>query len=361
MTSQAHKRRRTVIVDDVSRCVVPENATVKAVVESLNGSGLRLSLVVSPAGALLGIVSDGDIRRGLLAGEGLESPATRVMNASFASALNGTAALELRRLARAREVTHLPLVDEEGKLTGLFIDQPDGEAAPRNNSVVIMAGGMGLRLRPLTENTPKPMIPVGGKPMVQHTIESLRAEGFVDFVLAINYLGDQIEGHFGDGSGIGVRITYVKEEQPLGTAGALSLLDGAFTSPIVVINGDVLLSARLADMLNYHHSHSADITVGVKVLETQIPFGVIELAGNQIVGMQEKPVYRDFVNAGVYVLEPSVVGSVPAAVRLDMPDLVAEWLGRRKVFAYPMHESWRDLGHIEDLELARKDYDREGG
>jgi NDP-sugar pyrophosphorylase family protein len=252
-------------------------------------------------------------------------------------------------------------VDEEGKLTGLFIDQPDGEAAPRNNSVVIMAGGMGLRLRPLTENTPKPMIPVGGKPMVQHTIESLRAEGFVDFVLAINYLGDQIEGHFGDGSGLGVRITYVKEEQPLGTGGALSLLEGAFTAPIVVINGDVLLSARLADMLNYHHSHSADITVGVKVLETQIPFGVIELAGNQIVGMQEKPVYRDFVNAGVYVLEPSVVGSVPAAVRLDMPDLVAEWLGRRKVFAYPMHESWRDLGRIDDLELARQDYDREGG
>ncbi len=349
------------LVDDVSRCVVPEAATVKSVVENLNSSGLRLSLVVGPEGALLGIVSDGDIRRGLLAGEGLESPATTVMNAVFASAVNGTATSELTRVARAREVTHLPLVDEEGKLAGLFIDQPDGETATRNNSVVIMAGGMGLRLRPLTENTPKPMIPIGGKPMVQHTIEALRAEGFVNFILAINYLGDQIEEHFGDGSGLGVRITYVKEEQPLGTGGALSLLEGAFTSPIVVINGDVLLSARLTDMLNYHHSHSADITVGVKVLDTQIPFGVIELEGNQIVAMQEKPVYRDFVNAGVYVLEPSVVGSVPAAVRLDMPDLVAEWLGRRKVFAYPMHESWRDLGHIEDLELARKDYDREGG
>lgn len=348
------------LVDDVSRCVVPEAATVKSVVENLNSSGLRLSLVVGPEGALLGIVSDGDIRRGLLAGEGLESPATTVMNAVFASALNGTATSELTRVARAREVTHLPLVDEEGKLAGLFIDQPDGETATRNNSVVIMAGGMGLRLRPLTENTPKPMIPVGGKPMVQHTIEALRAEGFVNFILAINYLGDQVETHFGDGSGLGVRITYVKEEQPLGTGGALSLLEGAFTSPIVVINGDVLLSARLTDMLNYHHSHSADITVGVKVLDTQIPFGVIELEGNQIVAMQEKPVYRDFVNAGVYVLEPSVVGSVPAAVRLDMPDLVAEWLGRRKVFAYPMHESWRDLGHIEDLELARKDYNREG-
>lgn len=348
------------LVDDVSRCCVTESASVKDVVESLNSSGLRLCLVVGTHDTLLGIVSDGDIRRGLLAGAGLDSPAKTVMNPSFASAQNGTAVSELTRLARSHEVTHLPLVDGEGKLAGLFIDQPDGEAAARANTVVIMAGGMGLRLRPLTENTPKPMIPLGGKPMVQHTIESLRAEGFVNFVLAINYLGDQIEGHFGDGSDLGVRITYVKEEQPLGTGGALSLLEGAFTSPIVLINGDVLVSARLTEMLSYHQAHSADITVGVKVLDTQIPFGVIELEGNHIVAMQEKPVYRDFVNAGVYVLEPSVVSSVRSSVRLDMPDLVGEWLGRQKVFAYPIHESWRDLGHIEDLEIARRDYDSKG-
>ena len=348
------------LVDDVSRCVVPGLATVKEVVENLTSSGLRLCLLVDSDRRLIGIVSDGDIRRGLLAGAGLESPATTVMNADFAAAPSGTAVSELTSVVRLREVTHLPLVGDDGRLAGLFIDQPDGEAAARDNTVVIMAGGMGLRLRPLTENTPKPMLPVGGKPMVQHTIESLRAEGFVNFVLAINYLGDQIEGHFGDGSDLGVRIAYVKEEQPLGTGGALSLLEGSFTSPIVVINGDVLLSARLTEMLNYHHSHSADITVGVKVLDTQIPFGVIELEGNHIVAMQEKPVYRDFVNAGVYVLEPSVVRSVAPAVRLDMPDLVVGWLGRRKVFAYPMHESWRDLGHIEDLESARQDYERRG-
>ena len=345
------------LVDDVSRCCVTEWATVKDVVESLTSSGLRLCLVVGADNTVLGIVSDGDIRRGLLVGAGLDSPAKTVMNASFASAQNGTAVSELTRLARSHEVTHLPLLDGEGKLAGLFIDQPDGEAAARDNTVVIMAGGMGLRLRPLTENTPKPMIPLGGKPMVQHTIESLRAEGFVNFVLAINYLGDQIEEHFGDGSGLGVRITYLKEKQPLGTGGALSLLQGAFTSPIVLINGDVLLSARLTEMLSYHHAHSADITVGVKVLDTQIPFGVIELEGNHIVAMHEKPVYRDFVNAGVYVLEPSIVDSVSPSERLDMPDLVGEWLSRRKVFAYPMHESWRDLGRIEDLERARQDYD----
>jgi dTDP-glucose pyrophosphorylase len=349
-----------VLVDDVSRCSVAGSATVKDVVESLTASGLRLCLVVGAEHTVVGIVSDGDIRRGLLAGARLDSPVTTVMNGSFASARIGTPVLELTRLARSREVTHLPLVDGEGRLAGLFIDQPDGAATTVDNTVVIMAGGMGLRLRPLTETTPKPMIPVGGKPMVQHTIESLRAEGFVNFVLAINYLGAQIEGHFGDGSGLGVRITYAKEKQPLGTGGALSLLPGAFSSPIVVINGDVLVSARLTELLNYHRSHSADITVGVKVLDTQIPFGVVELEGNHIVAMQEKPVYRDFVNAGIYVLEPSVVQSVPSSVRLDMPELVGEWLGRRKVFAYPMHESWRDLGHLEDLENARRDYESKG-
>ena len=345
------------LVDDVSRCSVPSSASVKDVVENLTASGLRLCLLVGSDGTLIGIVSDGDIRRGLLAGTGLDGPATSVMNPSFSSASPETPHAELTRLVRSQDVTHLPLVDGEGKLAGLFIDQPNGEAASQDNTVVIMAGGMGLRLRPLTENTPKPMLPVGGKPMVQHTIEALRAEGFMKFVLAINYLGDQIEEHFGDGSGFGVSIAYIKEDLPLGTGGALSLLGGSFTSPIVLLNGDVLLSARLTDMLDYHHSHSADITVGVKVLDTQIPFGVIELEGSLIVAMQEKPVYRDFINAGVYVLEPPVVRSVTPAVRLDMPDLVADWMGRRKVFAYPMHESWRDLGHIEDLELARKDYE----
>lgn len=345
------------LVDDVSRCVVSDSATVKDVVENLTGSGLRLSLVVGPDGILAGIVSDGDIRRGLLAGHGLDSPVAVVMNTSYASAMSGTTLSELTRMVRLREVTHLPLVDGSGRLAGLFIDQLDGEMAVRDNTVLIMAGGMGLRLRPLTENTPKPMLAVGGKPMVQHTIEALRSEGFVRFVFAINYLGDQIEEYFRDGADLGVHITYVRETEPLGTGGALSLLEGGLESPMILVNGDVLLSVRLRGMLEYHHDHSADMTVGVKALDTQIPFGVVELEGDRIVAMQEKPTYSDFINAGVYILEPAVVASVPSAVRLDMPDLVSEWLGRGNVFAYPLHESWRDLGHIKDLESARQDFD----
>lgn len=345
------------LVDGVSHCVVPEAATVKAVVENLTSSGLRLSLVTNAAGALLGIVSDGDIRRGLLAGEGLESAVTAVMNRSFAVAPLGTPVLELRRIVRSRRVTHLPLVDQDGKLAGLFIDQPDEPDIGRDNTVVIMAGGMGLRLRPLTENTPKPMLPVGGKPMVQHTIEALRSEGFANFVLAINYLGDQIESHFGDGSVFGVDISYVREAQPLGTGGALSLLEGHFQSPILVVNGDVMLSAKISEILDFHNQSGAELTVGVKLLETQIPYGVVDVDGSRILGIREKPVYRDFVNAGVYVLDPEMLGKVPHDEKFDMTDLLAQVIQTSTAMAFPLHEAWIDLGRHEDLIRAREEHD----
>ena len=345
------------LVDGVSRCVVPEAATVKAVVENLTSSGLRLSLVVNAAGALLGIVSDGDIRRGLLAGEGLESAVTAVMNRSFAVAPLGTSVLELKRIVRSRQVTHLPLVDQDAKLAGLFIDQPDEPDIGRDNTVVIMVGGMGLRLRPLTENTPKPMLPVGGKPMVQHTIEALRSEGFANFVLAINYLGDQIESHFGDGSDFGVDISYVREAQPLGTGGALSLLEGKFQSPILVVNGDVMLSAKISDMLDFHNQSGGELTVGVKLLETQIPYGVVDVDGSRILGIKEKPVYRDFVNAGVYVLNPGLLGKVPHDAKFDMTDLLTQVIQTSTATAFPLHESWIDLGRHEDLIRAREEHD----
>ena len=345
------------LFDDVSRCAVPEAATVKLVVENLTSSGLRLSMVVGPDGALLGIISDGDIRRGLLAGEGLDSPATAVMNRSFASAPSETPISELKRVVRSHEVTHLPLVDQNGKLAGLFIDQPDERGTGRDNTVVIMAGGVGMRLRPLTEKTPKPMLPVGGKPMVQHTIESLRSEGFSNFVLAINYLGDQIESHFGDGSDFGVDISYVREAQPLGTGGALSLLEGTFQSPILVVNGDVMLSAKISEMLDFHNQSGGELTVGVKLLETQIPYGVVDVDGSRILRIKEKPIYRDFVNAGVYALNPELLGKVPRDEKFDMTDLLAQVIETATAIGFPLHESWIDLGRPEDLLRAREQHD----
>ena len=343
------------ILDDLRLCSVKDSATVRDVVANLDESSLRLALVVDSQGILLGIVSDGDIRRGLLAGRTLDDQATAVMNTRFTVAPASSPTDELRALARAREISHVPLVDLDGRPVQLYLERPEAVLSRQPNTVVIMAGGKGLRLRPLTETTPKPMLAVAGKPMVQHTLEALRAEGFRNFVMTLNYLAEQIEDYFGDGESFGVSISYVREDQPLGTAGALSLLEGPFVAPVIVVNGDLLLSAKIADMVAYHNQNGAGVTVGVKLLDTQIPFGVVEVDGSRVTGIAEKPVYRDFVNAGVYVLSPEILSDIVPGARLDMPDLVSRHIGAENVFAFPLHESWLDLGRIEDLEKARRD------
>jgi dTDP-glucose pyrophosphorylase len=329
---------------------------VKDVAESLTLSGLRLCLVVDEHSKLLGIVSDGDIRRGLLSGKGLDDPVVDIMNRCFASAPDTLGLADLVSQARATDISHIPLVDAEGRVTGLFVDQIDGGIPRLPNLVVIMAGGLGMRLRPLTETIPKPMLSVAGKPMVQHTVEALRSEGFSHFVMSLNYLGEQIEQHFGDGADFGVNISYVTEKEPLGTAGALSLISQTLIDPVVVVNGDVLLLAKISAMLDYHQSHEAEITVGVKVLDTQIPFGVLEVDGSRVMGITEKPVYRDFVNAGVYVLEPRVVEGLTPGARIDMPDLVDTAIAREGVVAFPLHETWIDMGRPEDLRRAEAEH-----
>lgn len=342
------------LVDDVLRCTVSENATVRAVAENLSASGLRLCLVTGTGERLLGIISDGDIRKGLLAGLSLDDPATAVMNTDFTSALEGTGYSQLSNLARGQKIVHVPLLDSERRLKGLFIDQAEPGLVMRDNTVVVMAGGLGMRLRPMTDSTPKPMLLVAGKPMVQHTIEALRAEGFRNFVLSVNYLAEQIEDYFGNGSAFGVSITYVKEESPLGTAGALSLLEGPFDSDLVVVNGDIFLSVKMSEMLAFHRANQATLTVGVKLLETQIPYGVTSLEGTKITEIQEKPVYRDFVNAGIYTLDSSVLATIPRGKHLDMTDLVAQFVERGSARAFPLHERWIDLGRPEDLERAEE-------
>jgi len=348
------------LISDVSSCAVPTTASIRDVAQSLTRSGLRLCLVLNERDELAGIVSDGDIRRGLLDGKGLDDSASDVMNRSYFAVSLPYSILELRSLAREKQVSHIPMVDGHGKVTGLFIDQFDEAIPLRSNTVVVMAGGLGMRLRPLTDSTPKPMIPIAGKPMVQHTLEALRSEGFRTFVFALNYLGEQIEQYFGDGSSFGLDISYVKEREPLGTAGALSLLEETFSDPIVVLNGDVLLSANISSMVDYHNSCEADITVGVKVLDTEIPFGVVNLEGNKITRITEKPVYRDFINVGVYVLAPQVLKELRPAERIDMPDVLLKRISVNGVVAFPLHEGWRDVGKPEDLEKARRYYEGNG-
>jgi NDP-sugar pyrophosphorylase family protein len=219
--------------------------------------------------------------------------------------------------------------------------------------MVIMAGGMGTRLRPHTENCPKPLLPVAGKPMLEHIIDRAKLEGFNHFVLAIHYLGHMIESYFGNGEGLGVQIDYLREQSPLGTAGALGLLNPAPSHPFVVTNGDVITDIRYGELLDFHARHAAAATMAVRLHEWQHPFGVVQTKGVEIVGFEEKPITRSHINAGVYSLDPAALRLLGADTHCDMPALFDRLnaQGQRTV-AYPMHEPWLEVGRPDDLKQA---------
>ena len=339
---------------DLRQWSMVEPELVRDVVEIIDKYGHGTVFVTDDHGILQAAVTDGDVRRGLLAGYGLDSPASCVFNTDFFALVEGVGS-DLMDSARANPgVREIPVLDSDGRLVCVQFRPHIGGPASRENTVVIMVGGKGSRLRPLTNEVPKPLLPVAGKPMLQHIIENLRGEGFSDIVLAINYLGEQIENYFQNGSAFGVNIRYVKEDDALGTAGALSLLRQPFSSPIVVMNGDIVLAASVGKMVDYHLEKQAKITIGAKVFETTIPFGVLSMEGLVVRTIEEKPTHRDFVNAGVYVLDARVLESLPTNRVTDMPDLIMQNVRDGGVVAFPMYENWADLGRPEDLMRANE-------
>jgi dTDP-glucose pyrophosphorylase len=341
---------------EVASITLPESATIRDVIECLDQSPLKLVLVVNNSNILTATVTDGDVRRGLLAGHGLEDSVSKIARQEFISVGQESLTSERNAKIATHGISYLPVLDAEGRVLALHSGLKSTESDLMPNTVVIMAGGLGMRLRPMTETVPKPMLPLAGKPMLQHVVESLRSEGFLDIVLSINYLGHKIRQHFGDGSALGVNISYVAEEKPLGTGGALSLLNRDFDEPLVVMNGDVLMAAKVSDLVRYHVHNGAEVTVGVKILETQIPFGVISLEGARIMGVEEKPTYSDYVNAGVYVVNPAVLAEIPKGERFDMPNILSSRIGTAKALAFPLHESWIDIGRPVDFDRAEQSY-----
>jgi dTDP-glucose pyrophosphorylase len=327
---------------------------VRDVVEMIDRFSLGMVFVTDAQGILQASVTDGDVRRALLAGHGLDSPAASVFNRNFLALEDGADWSQTKARAAAQGFNEYPVINSDGRLLCVEVRAQIDESIARENTVVIMAGGKGLRLRPLTDDTPKPLLHVGGKPILQHIIKNLHDEGFSDIVLAINYLGEQIESYFQDGSAFGVKIRYVKEDHALGTAGALSLLQDPISAPIVVMNGDLVLAASVGGMVDYHLEKQATITVGAKVVETTIPFGVLSTRGLVIDGIEEKPTHRDLVNAGVYVLNSEAFTALSADHVIDMPELIMENVEEGKVVAYPMHETWADLGHPVDFTRANE-------
>ena len=335
------------------QAILPVNANLQQAIRNLDQVAIKIVLVVNEAGVLEGIISDGDIRRGLLKGLDLNSPIASVIHRNPLVVPSEMGREMVMQLMFANKVQQIPVVDEHHHIVGLHLWDEITTPPTRPNLMVIMAGGMGARLRPHTENCPKPMLPVAGKPMLEHIIDRAKLEGFNHFVLAIHYLGHMIEEYFGDGERLGVQIDYLREQAPLGTAGALGLLNPRPDAPFVVTNGDVITDIRYGELLDFHIRHDASATMAVRVHEWQHPFGVVQTQGLDIIGFEEKPVARSHINAGVYALDPDALDVLGANSHCDMPTLFERLqLKAKRTVAYPMHEPWLDVGRPDDLNRA---------
>lgn len=345
-----------------TKATLPPEATLQDAIRNLDQSAVRIVLVVDGSGRLQGTISDGDIRRGLLRGLGLTSPISGVIHLHPLVVPGGMSRELVQQLMTANKIQQIPIVDDEQRVLGLHLWDELASPGKRQNAMVIMAGGKGTRLRPHTESCPKPMLPVAGKPMMEHIIDRARGEGFGHFIVAIHYLGHMIEQHFGNGEAFDVRIDYLRESEPLGTAGALSLLDPTPDLPFVVTNGDVLTDINYGELLDFHVRHGATATMAVRAHEWQNPYGVVLTQGIDISGFEEKPVVRSHINAGVYVLTGEAVAALDKGSSCDMPTLFERLRERgSRTIAYPMHEPWLDVGRPGDLEEARSTVDQGKG
>ena len=334
----------------------PSDLMTKAISVIENGH-VQFAFVVDDKQRLIGTVTDGDIRRALLRGSSLDTPVGSIMFKDFRSLHSNATETEAISLMRREVIHQVPALDERGRVVRLFLLEELIKPEVRTNPVVIMAGGEGKRLRPLTLDCPKPMLCISGKPLLEIILEQCFDAGFRHFYLSVNYLKSQIQDHFGNGERWGVQITYLEEDQPLGTAGALSLLPKKLSEPLLVLNGDVLTRINFEQLLRFHDEHLASATICVREHKTQIPYGVVHVNDAYVQEVEEKPVLNHYVNAGVYILNPALLNLVPHNLFFDMPQLLRKAIKKQhKVSAFPIHEYWLDIGHHDAFESARQSW-----
>jgi dTDP-glucose pyrophosphorylase len=324
---------------------------VLSALQVIDRGALQFALVVHDE-RLIGLATDGDIRRALVGGLDVHAPIRRAMNPRPAVGLVSTPPSEWRRLLRERQIRHLPIVDAENRLLRVVTEQTCAES--RSNWAVVMAGGLGTRLRPITEQVPKPMIEIGGTPILETILRSLTSSGISRIFFAVNYRANMISDYFGDGSRWDVNVEYLHEPIRMGTAGALSLLPQVPDAPLLVMNGDILTGLNLGQMLDDHASSGASATMCIREYATQIPYGVVEVDGAELRGISEKPIVTHLASAGIYALSPDVLQLVPRAEQLDMPALFQSLIAKgRRVQVHRIDSHWIDIGRIDDLERAR--------
>lgn len=353
------------MISDLSALCLGAGSSIREAITYIDRNEKGIVLITNKDNRLLGTITDGDVRRAILAGESLDAPVSKLLVrrtslpcAEPVTALLGTDGAALLKLMQERSVRQVPLLDEERRVVGLVtMDEllPD-QVLPLH--AVIMAGGLGTRLRPLTEEVPKPMLPVGKRPLMELIIKQLQQAGIRRVNVATHYQSEKIIEHFGDGRKFGVDLGYVTEDRPLGTAGALGLMDTP-SEPLLVINGDILTRVDFRAMFTYHQEHEAALTVGVRKYDLDVPYGVIESDGVFVQALVEKPLLNFFVNAGIYLLEPSVHRYVPNNYHFDMTDLIQRLLDDgQPVVSFPVLEYWLDIGHHGDYAQAQEDMEK---
>ena len=337
--------------------LISPDSTIEQAIMVIDKSGLKVALVVDAARKLLGTVTDGDVRRGLLRHLPLTAMVREIMQTSPVTSRVNQAREDLLRQMNHYGIEQIPVLDESGCLIGLQTLQELNQPQTLGNTVVLMAGGVGSRLRPLTANCPKPMLKVGAKPLLETIIESFAEHGFQNFFLSVNYLADMVKDYFEDGSEWGVNIRYLEEEKPLGTAGALGLIpQEALELPALVMNGDILTRVDFAALLKFHLQHHSAATMCVREWQYQVPYGVVNSEGHRILGITEKPVEHYFVNAGIYVLDKPAFARIQPGEYLDMPTLFNQLIAAKEATSiFPIREYWLDIGQHNDFERANKD------
>jgi dTDP-glucose pyrophosphorylase/CBS domain-containing protein len=316
--------------------------------------------IVEREGRIVGTLTDGDVRRALLGGAGLDAPVKQVMNRTPITAPVGISNEAAFALMRRHSIHQLPIVDSDGRVAEVkLIDDVGQVPSHLDHWVVLMAGGLGARLKPLTDETPKPLLQIGDKPILETMLGGFIKAGFGKFFIAVNYKAEMIQDYFGDGSAWGIEIEYLREKDRLGTAGALSLMPTRPTRPFFVMNGDLLTTVNFEQMLKYHSEHQAFSTVCVREHSVTVPFGVVEFDDHRLISIREKPTHKYFINAGVYLLDPGVLDFIAPNETVDMPTLIERTVAKGKIsVVFPLREYWIDVGRLDDLQRASDEFQR---
>ena len=346
------------IVKNWKTCILNTKSTIKEAILNLQNSGFRIILVVDKSFKLVGTITDGDIRRGLLIGLKLSDKIEKILKKNFFYINQKDKVLNIPQFMKKFDVLQIPIIDNKKKIVGLHLWNEQKNTKRINNTMFILAGGMGTRMRPLTTKIPKPMLPINEKPILDHIINNAKLYGIFNFIISVNYLSHTIINYFGDGKKLDINITYVHEKIPMGTIGSISLINKIPKKSLFVMNGDIISNINFKNFLDYHKKNMSLASMGVRIIESREPFGVVKTKGMAITGFEEKPIKKMYINSGIYIIEPYVINYINKYLiknkSLDMPNLFKIIRKeKKKSLIFPFFESWVDIGIKSDYEKIK--------